>query len=236
MSKAASDGVESTGPGTVSLATGRRAALHDEAVRRLRNMILNGELAPGSRVPERELCEKLVISRTPLREALKILASEGLIQLMPHRGATVTRMSQQDLDHAFRVIETLEALAGELACERISDAEVAMIAACHAQMLRHYERGERPQYFRLNQEIHGRIVSAAANPPLSEIHQKLSRRIQQARYMPNYSAARWQRAAGDHEDMLKALQARDGERMASILRRHLWHKRKSSLRAAGEGD
>lgn len=236
MSKAASDSVESTGPETVSLATGRRAALHDEAVRRLRNMILNGELAPGSRVPERELCEELDISRTPLREALKILASEGLIQLMPHRGATVTRMSPQDLDHAFRVIEALEALAGELACERISDAEVEKIAALHEQMLLHYECGERPQYFRLNQEIHDRIVAAACNPALSEVHQKLSRRIQQARYMPNYSAERWKRAVGDHEDLLKALQARDGERMASILRRHLWHKRESSLSASGEGE
>ncbi len=201
-----------------------RTALHDEAARRLREMIVSGELAPGSRVPERELCEKLAISRTPLREALKILASEGLIQLAPHRGATVTRMSPADLHHAFRVVEALEALAGELACERISDMEIDTIAELHRRMRCHYDNGERPEYFRLNQEIHDRIVAAAGNPTLSEVHQKLSRQIQQARYMPNYSNARWQRAVRDHDQILEALRARDGQGLAAILKQHLRRK------------
>lgn len=202
----------------------RRAALHDEAVSRLRRMILEGDLAPGSRVPERDLCAELQISRTPLREALKVLASEGLVQLMPHRGATITKLSPQDLDHAFRVIEALEALAGELACERITDEEVAEIRALHEQMLVHYQNGTRPEYFRLNQAIHDHIVVAAANPILSEMHGNLSRRIQLARYMPNYSTARWRQAVKDHENMLKALEARDGERLARVLRHHLWRR------------
>lgn len=200
----------------------RRIVLHDETVGRLRRMILNGDLAPGSRVPERDLCAELKVSRTPLREALKVLASEGLVQLMPHRGATVTRLSPEDLDHAFGVLEALEALAGELACERITDDEVEQIRALHEEMVVHYENEARTEYCRLNQAIHDSIVAAAANPILSEMHSKLSRRVQQARYMPNYSTARWRKAVEDHEQMLKALEARDGEGLAQVLRHHLW--------------
>jgi len=202
----------------------RRPALHGEVADRLRQMILEGDLASGSRIPERDLCAELEISRTPLREALKVLASEGLVQLMPHRGATVTKLSPQDLDHAFRVIEALEALAGELACEHIGDESIAEVRRLHQQMVRHYRRGERPEYFRLNQAIHDSIVAAADNPILAEMHATLSRRIQLARYMPNYSTARWRQAVQDHEHMLEALEARDGPHLARVLRHHLWRR------------
>lgn len=224
--RAANEGQQKAASGRVAT-TRRRAALHDEAVNHLRRMILDGDLAPGSRVPERDLCAALEISRTPLREALKVLASEGLVQLMPHRGATITKLSPQDLDHAFRVVEALEALAGELASERITDDEIAQIRALHGQMVAYYENGARPEYFRLNQAIHDHIVAAAGNPILSEMHANLSRRIQQARYMPNYSTARWRQAVEDHEQMLEALEARDSERLARVLRHHLWRRARS---------
>lgn len=202
-----------------------RPSLHSEVVRRLRDMILEGELAPGAQIAERELCERLEVSRTPLREALKVLAVEGLVQLRPHRSATVSRLSREDLGHTFRVMEALEALAGELACERISDAQIKEIRALHECMVAHYLAHERPQYFRVNQVIHRKIVEAAGNPVLSEVYANLSGRILQARYMANYSAVRWKQAVAEHASILSALAARDGVELSRILKRHLRHKR-----------
>ncbi|MEE8500357.1 MAG: GntR family transcriptional regulator, partial [Kiloniellales bacterium] len=119
-----------------------RASLHEELVARLRDLIVEGELTPGARVPERTLCQRFGVSRTPLREALKVLASDGLLELLPNRGATVARLTAADLDEMFPVMGALEALAGELACARISDAELAEIRALHYQMALHHTRGE----------------------------------------------------------------------------------------------
>lgn len=202
-----------------------RAALHDEAARRLRHMILEGQLAPGSRIAERAICEQLGISRTPLREALKVLASEGLVELLPHRGAQVSTLGREDIDHMFEVMGTLEALAGELACARITDAEVAAIHDAHEQMARHYARQERGEYFRLNQEIHERIVAAARNPVLANVYNTLSARIRRARYQANLSPARWRQAMEEHEAILAALAERDAARLSRILKEHLLHKR-----------
>src|SRR3954466_15807465 len=98
--------------------------LHEEVVGRIRDILLDGEIPPGARIPERELCDRLQISRTPLREALKVLAAEGLVQLLPHRGSRAAKLTDQDMRDLFEVCQGLEALAGELACERITDAEI----------------------------------------------------------------------------------------------------------------
>src|SRR5215469_13588235 len=111
--------------------------LHEEAVAHVRTMLLEGQIPPGARIPERELCERLQISRTPLREALKVLAAEGLVQLLPNRGARAARLTDKDLRDLFEVCQGLEALAGELACERINDAQLAEIEASHAAMAQH---------------------------------------------------------------------------------------------------
>ena len=112
--------------------------LHEEVVGRIRDILLDGEIPPGARIPERELCERLDISRTPLREALKVLAAEGLVQLLPHRGSRAAKLTDKDMRDLFEVCQGLEALAGELACERITDAEIEAIAAAHTAMVQHY--------------------------------------------------------------------------------------------------
>jgi DNA-binding GntR family transcriptional regulator len=202
-----------------------RAALHDEVARRLRDMIFEGELKPGSRIAERFICEQLHISRTPLREALKVLASEGLVDLLPHRGAQVSKLSTVDVDHMFEVIGTLEALAGELACARITEADVAEIRCMHEQMAEHYRRHERAEYFRLNQRIHERIVAGSGNPVLISVYGSLSARVRRARYMANLAPARWAQAMQEHEAILDALLARDATRLHRLLKEHLSHKR-----------
>lgn len=201
-----------------------RASLHHELVDRLRDLIVEGELAPGARVSERLLCARFAVSRTPLREALKVLASEGLLELLPNRGATVARLTVADVEDMFPVMGALEALAGELACARITDPEIAEIRALHYQMALHHARGELPEYFRLNQGIHELILDGAHNPTLSRLYRSLAGRIRRARYLANMSKARWDRAAKEHEAILAALSARDGARLARILKQHLENK------------
>ena len=217
-----------------------RSTLHDELVERLRVLILDGELEPDTRVPERELCERYGVSRTPLREALKVLASEGLLELLPNRGAIVSRLTFDVVDEMFPVIGALEALAGELACARITEEEIAEIRAMHYQMVLHQKRGERLAYFQLNQRIHEAIMEAAHNPTLVRQYRSLAGRIRRARYIANMSPERWQQAVDEHEEMLDALTARDGPRLAEILRRHLQNKcetvKKALALEAGRAD
>jgi len=201
-----------------------RRALHDEVVQRIRGLIVQGELAPGERVPERELCERFGISRTPFREALKVLASEGLIDLQHQRGAVVSTITAHDVDDMFQVMGVLEALAGELACARVSDADVAAVEAFHREMLVHYREHDLAGYFHFNQRIHEAIMQAAGNPVLGNLYETLSVRIRRARYMANLSKVRWDQAVAEHEEILAALQARDGKRLGQLLREHLLHK------------
>ncbi len=214
-----------------------RVTLHEELVARLRDLIVEGELAPDVRVPERTLCERFGVSRTPLREALKVLASEGLLDLLPNRGATVSRLTQADLDEMFPVMGALEALAGELACTRITDEQIAEVRALHYQMVLHYTRKELPQYFRLNQRIHEAIMDAAGNATLTRMYQGLAGRIRRARYLANMSKARWDQAVEEHEAILSALAQRDAARLGRILKQHLQNKGetvKESLAADGD--
>ena len=202
-----------------------RTNLHAEVTSRLRDLIVEGLIPPGGRLNERVLCEQLRVSRTPLREALKVLAAEGLAELMPNRGAVVTPISVAEIDHVFELLGPLEGLAGELACARISNEQSAQIRALHFEMLRHYDRGDRAEYFRCNQAIHHGINLAAGNPVLHASHGALNTRVRRARYFANMTQERWDQAVAEHSQILEALERRDGRRLRRILEIHLRNKR-----------
>ncbi|SOY68587.1 putative transcriptional regulator, GntR family [Cupriavidus taiwanensis] len=227
----ASDGTGGTGtPAAPLLPKVVRQRLHDTVVDHLRNFIVEGVLAPGMKLNERELCETLGISRTPLREALKVLAAEGLIEISPNRGASVSRMTETEAWEAFELMSGLEAFAGELACERITAPELAEIKALHYAMLACHARNDLPGYYSRNQEIHDRIAAAARNQTLLQTYLTLNRRLKAMRFRSNYQTEKWDRAVHDHEEMIRALEARDGKRLASILRQHLLEKRAAVMR------
>jgi len=228
----------SPGPSLISSGAIQRRALHDEIIGKLRDMISEGELPPGTRVPEKVLCLRFGVSRTPLREALKVLGSEGLVDLLPNRGATVARLTLNDIEEMFPVMGQLEALAGELACQHATDEEIAEIRLLHSQMVLDYTRSNRSAYFKVNQEIHGKILNAARNQTLCNVHRALAGRVRHARYLANLSQARWAKAVEEHEQILVALAARDGARLSAILKQHLANKlevvRESLLGEGGE--
>lgn len=200
------------------------STLHGNLVANIRELIIEGDLEPGAKVPERILSERYGVSRTPLREALKTLASEGLLELLPHRGARVARLTAEDVDQMFPIMGALEALSGELACQNLTEEQFAEIQALHYQMVLHYTRRELKPYFQVNQEIHEKILSASANQLLLHMYQTLSGRIRRARYVANMSSERWSQAVKEHEEMLHALAARDGTALADVLKRHLRNK------------
>jgi DNA-binding GntR family transcriptional regulator len=208
-----------------------RQRLHDTVVEHLRGYIVEGVLAPGTKLNERGLCETLGISRTPLREALKVLAAEGLIEISQNRGATVSRMTEAEIRETFEVMSGLEAFSGELACQRITPAELAQIKALHYAMLACRAQNDLPGYYSRNQQIHDLINEAARNTVLRQTYVALNRRLQALRFRSNFQAQKWDSAVHDHEEMLKALEARDGKRLADILRQHLLDKRDAILQA-----
>jgi len=201
-----------------------RRLLHEEVIDRLRDMIVQGELAPETKLNERVLAEQLGISRTPLREAIKYLASEGLVELLPNRGAVVAPLKAAKVKEIFTVLGTLEALAGELVCRNATDADIAEIRALHYQMLAHHARGELAPYFRCNQQIHIRLVECAGNATLAQVYRGLNAHVRRARYMANLSHERWDQAVKEHEAILAALSARDSTRLQALLRDHLAKK------------
>jgi DNA-binding GntR family transcriptional regulator len=210
--------------------------LHEDVVSRLRNILLDGEIPPGARIPERDLCARLQISRTPLREALKVLAAEGLVLLLPHRGSRAAKLTSKDIQDLFEICQGLEALAGELACERISNEELAAIGKMHAAMALHYQDKDLQSYYVCNRQIHEAIVDAVRNPVLSTLYESVTARIRRARYVTPMTPPRWAVALQEHEAILNALRRRDGIGLAHILRAHLRHKREEMISAGFADD
>ncbi|HRK18168.1 MAG TPA: GntR family transcriptional regulator [Hyphomicrobiaceae bacterium] len=191
-----------------------------QATERLRELILDGGLAPGSRISERMVQERYGISRTPLREALKILSVEGLVAIYPNRGAVVALLSLEELQAAFELLAALDGAAGELAADRASDATIAEIAALHDEMVRHYEARQLQDYFRVNKAIHLAIVDAAANPAISRVYRSESARVDRYRYRGNRDPGVWARSIRQHEQILDALRMRHGALLRETLVSH----------------
>lgn len=199
----------------------RRTALHDTLVNHLRDMIIEGHLPPGTRLNEGQLGQMLGVSRTPLREAIKYLASEGIVELVPSRGAMVKRFSAKDVRDMLVVLATLEGLAGRLACAAASNEDIAAVRDLHDRMIKHYQERDRLEYYKLNQAIHTSIVSISGNAALAELHGMLQTRLKRIRFVGHEGPEKWAAAVGEHEEMVSALEARDADRLSEILGRHL---------------
>ena len=199
----------------------RKGELHSNAASLLRKMILTGALAPGERLNERELCERLKVSRTPVREAIKTLTQEGLLNSLPNRSPVVAPLDAAHTSALVDVVATIEGLAGELAARRVSDAEIAELGILHYTMLRHHARDELPGYFEANRAFHRRIVEYADNPVLLRVWDLLALQVDRARYASNLWPTRWQKATTEHAAILDLLAARDAEGVAASMRQHV---------------
>lgn len=198
-----------------------REQLHDRLLSELREMIARGELKAGEKIPERELCERFQVSRTPLREALKVLAIEGFVKLKPNRGSVIAELTLAELSEAFPIIAIVEELAGELACKNMPDSEIAIVRGLHDEMAKYYELREIKPYFDLNQRIHEAIQTGARNDALFGIYRNIEARVRCARLFVNVSENRWAEAMAEHEIIIRALEARDAPALSQILKKHV---------------
>ncbi|MEL6980309.1 MAG: GntR family transcriptional regulator [Pseudomonadota bacterium] len=215
-----------------------RSTLPTALVDSLRQLIVEGELAPGSKVNEAALCARFDVSRTPLREALRTLETEGLIVLRPRRGAMVAEFTQAELDQAFPVLAALEALAGELACPNLTDADLNRARALQEELEASWRDGDLHRYGAANAETHALILNAAENPTLTRSVRTLDARVRRARVLVNMAPSRWAAAVAEHRDILAAMEARDAARLSTVLKRHITNKLlslRAQLRERGEG-
>jgi DNA-binding GntR family transcriptional regulator len=206
-----------------------RSTLPQAAAERLRALIIEGVLAPGARLNERELSEQLGVSRTPLREAFRMLAADGLLVQLPNRGAQVVALSADDARHAFEVMAALEGLAGELAAQRVTDSDLVQLRALQADMEAAHRQRDLPTYYRINRAIHDRINAIAGNPVLTRTYRALNARLHALRFRSNFNRGKWDRAVAEHRSMIAALAARDGVALRDLLVQHLHAKLQAVL-------
>jgi len=222
-----------------------RRHLHDELLARLRDCIVQGELEPGAKIPEKDLCERFGVSRTPLREALKVLAFEGLVVLNHNRGSTVSPLTLQDLKDAFPIYARLEGLAGELACERLSSEEIADIRGLQVQMVDRFHQEDFAGHRALNEQIHERIEAGSRNQNLIQLIRCVSGRVRRAWVFIDLPGPCLASAIAEHEAILVAIERRDAPLLSRLLRDHVENSfdatkeafaAKHGLRLSGERD
>jgi hypothetical protein len=197
-----------------------RVPLHEEVTNRLRDMIVSLRLPPGERIQEMEVAQLLGVSRTPVREAIKVLTAEGLVELLPLRGAIVKAFSAKDARDMLEVIALVETYAGERACQA-DPARIEAILEMHQEMKLFFEARQRLDYFSLNQRIHEALIALADNDTLSMTHATLSKRMRSLRYSGNSTPENWSAAMAEHDQMMAALAARDGPALARIMGEHI---------------
>ncbi|MDY8109913.1 GntR family transcriptional regulator [Fulvimarina sp. 2208YS6-2-32] len=198
-----------------------RAGLHDVAADSLRQMIVEGELEPGARLGEKVLSEVLGISRTPLRESFKLLAAEGLVDLVPNKGARVACLDPDEVRDLFEAAAGIERSGAELAAERLTRDELERLDQLQGEIEDEFASGNRERYFRLNQDIHQSILAGSKNDVLVAAHRWLFPRLERARYQALQSPERWRHSVSEHRDILLALKEGDAQRAGQLLSRHV---------------
>ncbi len=199
----------------------KRMGLHERAAARMRTMIIRGELPPGSQTRETRLSKTLGVSRTPLREAMKVLAAEGLVELRPNRSPRITDLDTEGISELFEALAGIERLAAELAAQRATEKELQRLRTLQTRMETFHRERRLDDYFAINGEIHSLIVRAARNTPLREAHETLLSRAERARYLALGADRRWSNSVDEHSAILVALERRDSETSGRLLGEHV---------------
>jgi DNA-binding GntR family transcriptional regulator len=202
-------------------------SLHDEVAARLRERIFAGELPPGSFLDEVKLAEQLEISRTPLREALKVLTAEGLVRHEPRRGCFVAEVTEQDLDEIFPVIALLEGRCAFEAAQHATDADLAVLEDLHDKLARHAKAKRINAYYETNYAIHEAIIALAGNRWLAGVIGDLRKILKLARQQQLHAPGRLEQSLSEHLAVFAALKARDPEGADAAMRTHLTRQREA---------
>jgi DNA-binding GntR family transcriptional regulator len=202
-------------------------SLHDEVAARLRERIFAGEWAPGSFLDEVKLSEEMEISRTPLREALKVLTAEGLVRHEPRRGCFVNEVTEQDLDEIFPVLALLEGRCAYEAAQNATDADLAALEDLHQKLNRHAKAKRINEYYEANFAIHEAIITLADNRWLAGVIGDLRKIVKLARLQQLHAPGRLDQSLSEHMTVFAALKARDPEGADAAMRTHLTRQREA---------
>lgn len=200
-------------------------SLHEDVAARLRDRIFSGELAPGSFLDELALCAELSISRTPLREALKVLTAEGLLRHEPRRGCFVNQITEQDLDDIFPVIALLEGRCAFEAARNATDADLAALEQLHERLQRNAKAKRINEYYETNFAIHEAIILLANNRWLAQVIGDLRKIVKLARLQQLHAPGRLEQSLSEHLAVYAALKAHDAEGAEAAMRTHLTRQR-----------
>jgi len=200
-------------------------SLHDEVAAQLRERIFSGELTPGMFLDEIQLAEQMNISRTPLREALKVLTAEGLVRHEPRRGSFVNEVTEQDLDEIFPVIALLEGRCAFEAAQRATDGDLAALEDLHEKLARHAKAKRINEYYATNFAIHEAIIALAGNRWLAGVINDLRKIVKLARLQQLHAPGRLEQSLSEHLAVFAALKARDAEGADAAMRTHLTRQR-----------
>ncbi|SMX51121.1 GntR family transcriptional regulator [Actibacterium lipolyticum] len=195
--------------------------LAEQIAGQLRRDILRGKLPPGASIKERDNAAEMGVSRTPLREAIRILAKEGLVELRPARSPIVSMPSVKQISDEVEVLLSVEKLSGELACERATDAEIAAISAIVDEMSQDFETADPVDMFETDMKFHTAIAQAAHNQPLAEIHGTFLARLWRARFLAAVKRRNRERVIDHHGLIVDALKARDPHAIRVAIGIHL---------------
>lgn len=205
------------------------SSLHEDVAQQLRGLIFEGELAPGAFLDEPALCLRLAISRTPLREALKVLTAEGLLRHEPRRGCFVAEITAKDLDDIFPVIALLEGRCAFEAALHASDADLQALEALHDRLAGHAQARRIKDYYETNYMIHEALIRLADNRWLAQVIADLRKILRLARLQTLQAPGRLEQSLSEHIAVFAALKARDCEGAEAAMRTHL-HRQREALR------
>ena len=200
-------------------------SLHDEVAAQLREKIFAGELSPGTFLDEVRLAEQLKISRTPLREALKVLTVEGLVRHEPRRGCFVNEVTEKDLDEIFPVLALLEGRCAHEAALHATDADLAMLEDLHQKLVKHARAKRINEYYETNFAIHETVIALADNRWLAMVISDLRKIVRLARLQQLHAPGRLDQRLSEHLAVFAALKARDAEGAEAAMRTHLQRQR-----------
>ena len=199
----------------------KKKTLHEEIADNLREMIMSGELREGDKIKENELCELMGISKTPLREALRVLSAEGLIRLIPNRGSFVTTPTFEEIKEMFDVMSVLEGVCARTAAEKMNSADLKKLEQLHNKLETQYKRRDQKEYIHLNNSYHALVQEMAGNKTLNQIVNGLRQKILLYRFQSLNLPGRFEKSIQEHRQLLAAFRKKDPEKAEMLMKSHL---------------
>lgn len=197
--------------------------LAETIAKQLRRDILRGELLPGASIKERDNAAEMGVSRTPMREAIRILAKEGLVELRPSRSPIVATLDMKSVQDQAEVLIALEKLSAELACKNATEDDLTRIAQIVDHMDKHFYEIDALDMFEIDMSFHTAIAEASHNEALAETHRTFLQRLWHARYLAAVQRRNRERVVNEHTSILNAIRSREPSNARAAIDNHLWH-------------